>query len=119
MARKNRKCLSCSVEYSYCPNCSNSDKLAPSWKAEFCSEDCMTLWKTLTKYGMDRLTKSEAKSIISELELKPIESYVKCVQRDYKLVMEDENKFKRGKRAEVIIDEPVEESHEVVTIENE
>ena len=144
MAIKERKCLSCSTAYKYCPNCSRVDALAPSWKSQFCSEPCMTLWTTLTKFGMDRLTKQEAKSIISELDLKPIESYVSCVQKDYAKVMEEEKKPRRGKRAEmkIIIDEAmdfepemvkpiveelvkqpevVEEptAHEVVTIENE
>ena len=135
MAIKERKCLSCATAYKYCPDCSRIDKLAPSWKAQFCSESCMTLWKTLTKFGMNHLTKSEAKSIIDKLDLKPIKSYVLCVQRDYAKVMVEDKKPKRGKRAEMkiiddamnvdpvvvegVIESIVEESHEVVKQENE
>ena len=134
MASKNRKCISCSSHYSYCPSCSRVDALAPTWKSEFCSESCMTLWTTLTKYNMEFLTKEEAKDIVSKLELKPIDTYVDCVKRDYAKVMEEDPKPKRGKRIEVqpvdevvpetVIDEVInavidEESHEVVTIENE
>jgi hypothetical protein len=126
MAMKERKCLSCATTYKYCPDCSRTDKLAPSWKAQFCSEPCMTLWTTLTKFGMNYLTKTEAKSIILELDLKPIESYAQCVQRDYAKVMANEKKPKRGKRIEiqpidevvdieqVVVESIVEESHEVV-----
>jgi hypothetical protein len=126
MAMKERKCLSCATAYRYCPDCSRTDKLAPSWKAQFCSEPCMTLWTTLTKFGMSYLTKTEAKSIILELDLKPIESYAQCVQRDYAKVMANEKKPKRGKRIEiqpidevvdieqVVVESIVEESHEVV-----
>ena len=116
MAIKERKCLSCETSYEYCPNCSRADKLAPAWKAQFCSESCMTLWRTLTKFGMNIITKSEAKSIISDLDLKPINSYVLCVKRDYDKVMADEKRPKRGKRSEIkIIDEAMdEEAHAIV-----
>lgn len=115
MAMKERKCLSCATAYKYCPDCSRADKLAPSWKAQFCSEPCMTLWTTLTKFGMNRLTKLEAKSIISELDLKPIESYAPCVQRDYAKVMAEDKKPKRGKRIEIKpIDEAMDFEPEVV-----
>lgn len=123
---KNRKCLSCQTSYSYCPNCNGPDKLAPSWKAEFCSETCKDLWMTLTKFGMSMLTKSEAREIISSLDLNPIDFYVECVKRDYAKVMAEEKKPKRGKRIEikpidevVYIEPIVEESHEVVFQENE
>lgn len=117
---KNRKCLACSTKYSYCPSCSRADALAPSWKAEFCSESCKDLWLTATRYNMNRITKSEAKSIISELDLKPIESYVECVQRDLKNIMAEEKKLRRShKKVEPIVEEvqveqEIVESHEVV-----
>lgn len=108
---KNRKCLCCSTEYSYCPSCSTKDALAPSWKAEFCSEDCMTIWRTAVKFNLNKITKAEAKSIISALDLKPIEQYVKCVQRDLDVILKEEPKPKRGKRAEAsVIDEVIPES---------
>ena len=118
---KNRTCISCGEKYSYCPDCSRVAALEPVWRSEFCSESCMTLWTTLTKYNMDFLTKDEAKEIVSTLSLKPIDVYVNCVQRDYAKVMAEESKFKRGKRIEMkpiddAMIEPValELEHEVV-----
>jgi hypothetical protein len=71
--------------------------------------------------NMNMLTKEEAKEIIAGLELKPIDSYVACVQRDYNKVMA---KSRRSKRVviepvveEIVVDEPVDETHEVVIIE--
>lgn len=121
MAIQNRKCYACQQSYSYCPNCSGSDKLAPSWKAQFCSESCVQLWTTLTKYNMNLMNKPEAKEIISGLDLKPLDVYVACVQRDYEKVMTEDKKPKRGKRAELkLYDEAAQfELDEVVTIENE
>ena len=100
---KNRKCQACGTYYSYCPSCSRADALKPYWYAEFCGESCKDLWLTLTRFGMNRLTKSEAQSIISELDLKSIDSYVDCVKRDYAKVMEPEKKPKRGKRAQMMV----------------
>ena len=124
---KNRKCFCCSTRYSYCPDCSTSDKLAPSWRATFCSEDCMTIWTTCTRYNMGRLTKSEAKSIISELSLKPISEYAPCVQRDLDVILKEDPKPRRSRRAEIKpVDEAanveptfIEETYEVVEQENE
>ena len=115
MAIKERKCLSCATEYKYCPNCSRVDALKPAWASQFCSESCMTLWTTLTKFGMNRLTKSEAKEIILELDLNPIDTYVACVQRDYAKVMTEEKKPKRGRRIEIKpIDDVMEIKPEIV-----
>lgn len=120
---KNRKCISCGEKYSYCPTCSRAAALEPSWKSEFCSETCMTLWTILTKYGMEFLSKDEAKEIISNLDLKPIGVYADCVQRDYAKVMAEEKKLRKAhKKIEPVVEiEPVieqlieiTESHEVV-----
>ena len=92
MAIKTRKCLSCSKSYDFCPDCSGADRLAPAWKSEFCCEDCKTLWQTATKFNIGKLTKAEAKSIISALDLKPAEQYVACIQRDLKNIMFEEPK---------------------------
>ena len=115
MAIKERKCLSCATAYKYCPSCSRVDALKPAWASQFCSESCATLWTTLTKFGMGRLTKSDAKSIISGLDLKPVDSYVIFIQKDYDKVMSEDKKPKRGKRAEmkIIIDEAMDFEPEV------
>ena len=118
----NKKCFCCSTRYSYCPDCSTSDKLAPSWKATFCSEDCMTIWTTCTKFNMGRLTKSEAKEIISALILKPTSEYVPCVQRDLGVILKEDPKPKRSKRvAAQPVDGPtlIDQIHEVVNQESE
>lgn len=116
---KNRQCLCCGTKFSFCPDCSKKDALKPSWSSEFCSEDCMTIWTTATKYNLGKLTKSEAKSIISELTLKPTEQYTKCVQRDLSVILAEEPKPKRGKRIDLpVIDEAIPEvvAEEVSTI---
>ena len=135
---KNRQCICCGEKYNYCPDCSRADKLAPTWKSQFCSEDCMSLFMALTRYNMSRLTKDEAKEIISSLNLKPIDAYASCVQRDYAKVMHEEKKSRKAPKkfeqiaeielnieqevAKPVIEEPVVEEptvHEVIITENE
>ena len=124
---QNRKCLACGTKYSYCPTCSRADALKPSWYSEFCSESCMKIWTTFTKYNMNMLTKNEARSVISDLTLKPIDVYAACIQRDYTKVMIEEKKPKRGMRMEIKpfdevadfeLESVVKESHEVILEEN-
>ena len=110
MAKLNKKCRACGTKYSYCPDCSRADALKPTWYNDFCSEPCKELWYTLTRYNMERLTKTEAKLIISELDLQPIESYSQFVQRDYAKVMAEEKRQKRIKKVEI---QPVEEFVEI------
>ena len=100
MAMQNKKCLCDGTSYTFCPDCSGVDRLAPSWKSEFCCEDCMIIWTTATKYNMNKISKSEAKAIISELNLKPIDQYVACVQRDLKVILAEDKKPKRQKKHE-------------------
>jgi hypothetical protein len=106
--------MCCKTEYDFCPNC-GSGRLAPAWKAAFCSETCKELWQTLSRFSMNFITKSEAKSIISKLDLEPMEFYASCVQRDYAKVMAEEKKPKRGKRAEMpIVNEAIGLPKEVI-----
>lgn len=128
MATNNRKCICCNERYSYCPNCSGADRLAPSWKAEFCSSTCKDLWLTCTRFNMKRLTKQEAQDVIKSLPLKPTSEYVQCVQRDLGVILKEDPKPKRGKRIvaqpiyEAAVIEPAlvdEAIHEVVTESNE
>ena len=107
----NKQCLACRTKFRHCPDCSRADALKPTWASEFCSEPCATLWATLTKFGMSMLTKSEAKSIISELDLKPIDAYVDCVKRDYSKVMEPDKKirkpYKKFEPIEIQMEQPI------------
>ena len=100
---RSRKCVACGTKYSYCPDCSRADAQKPTWYNDFCQESCKDLWYTLSRYNMGRITKEDAKSVILELDLNPIESYSQFVQRDYAKVMTDERKPKRGKRTEMPI----------------
>lgn len=116
MATKNRKCLSCTTVYAYCPDCSRVDKLAPAWKAQFCCESCKDLWLIATKFNTNNITKEDAKSVILGMDLKPIDAYAPCIQRDLKNIMAEEKRPKRSKRADMkVLDEVIDVEQEIVT----
>ena len=139
MAAKNKTCLACGTKFSYCPDCSQTDALKPAWASEFCSEDCATIWTTAVKFNLGKLTKPEAKFILSGIALKPMDQYAPCIQRDFNKILAEEPKPKRNKKFEIPVEIPVVEEvvadittnaaedinlnkniHEVVeTIENE
>ena len=98
---KDRKCLCCGKTYRYCPSCSRVDALKPAWHATFCCEECKALWETATKFNMGKLTKEEAKQIISSISLKDKSEYVECIQRDLGNILAEDPKPKRVKRAKV------------------
>lgn len=118
MAKPNRTCIACREKYSYCPDCSRADAFKPAWFSEFCSESCKDLWLTLTKYNMSMLSKDEARAIILNLDLKPIDTYVACVKRDYNKVMAEDKKPRRAQKKFEPIIEMVQEIEQPVVAES-
>lgn len=95
--RKNRQCICCGTQYTYCPDCGGVDRMKPTWYAEFCCEECKELWLTATKYNMQLITKEEAAKILSGLTLKDKSEYADCVQRDLANIFAEEPKAKAPK----------------------
>jgi hypothetical protein len=95
--------------------------MKPAWMAEFHSEDCKNIFDICTRFNMDMISKSEAQDVLSSCDLSNKENFKSYVKRDLENIFAEEPK-KRGKRIEIQpVDDAmsVEESHEVVTIENE
>ena len=107
MAKKNRKCSTCGIKYSYCPNC---DRNAPSWMAGFHAENCKNIFQLCTQYNVGLLTKEQAQEALNACDLSNKENFAECIKRDFNNIFAEEPK-KRGKKAEVVHDEAI---HEVV-----
>lgn len=86
---KSRKCKCCATKYSYCPSCSGADRLKPTWYAQFCSEECMTLWTTAVKFNMKMIDQAEAKMAIKSLDLKDKSEYAESIQRDMDIILKE------------------------------
>ena len=108
--RKMRECYLCGVSYKYCPTCSQ-DKMKPTWMAEFHEENCKNIFDICTRFNMQMLTKEEARKELEACDLTNKENFKSFVQCDLGNIFKEEPVLKRGKRAEIVVDE---EAHEVV-----
>ena len=76
MQKPNCKCLTCGTEYYFCRTCRNKE---PAWKADYCSENCKTVFETVSSFTCGSLTKDEAKANLSECDVKQLRPTVKEV----------------------------------------
>ena len=60
----NRICLTCGKSYEYCGSCPSSLNL-PVWKNLFDTENCKTVFETVSDYAQNAITKESAKSKLS------------------------------------------------------
>lgn len=63
----NKVCVVCGKEYKYCHDCNH--KTPESWKGSFCSTDCRDLYRTVASYGMNKISKEEAKAELGKLNI--------------------------------------------------
>lgn len=82
MARKNKVCSTCGSKYAYCPTCNSADKLAPTWKSEFCTETCKDIWQIATEFNLGIISQEDAQVMLGALDLKPTEEYKEMIQND-------------------------------------
>ena len=119
MAKKNRKCITCGENYSYCPSC---NRTAPYWMTDFHAENCKNIFQICTEYNVGLKTKEQAREALNACDLSNKENFAECIKRDFANIFAvEEQPKKRGKRAEMpIIEEAIYEAleelaHEVVT----
>lgn len=64
----NRICLTCGKPYEYCGSCQSSLNL-PVWKNIFDTENCKTVFETVSDYAQKGMTKKVAKIKLSNCDL--------------------------------------------------
>lgn len=86
MAKTNRTCKVCGLEYYFCPACSATKaNPQPKWKINYCGENCKTIFDTVVKYNCGTITKDEASDVLSKCDLSKINEY----DDDIKLALKD------------------------------
>lgn len=63
----NRICLTCGKAYEYCGSCPTSLNL-PVWKNLFDTENCKTVFETVSDYAQKVITKDVAKEKLSKCD---------------------------------------------------
>lgn len=64
----NRICLTCGKPYEYCGSCPSSLNL-PVWKNLFDTENCKTVFETVSDYAQNAITKESAKVRLSKCDV--------------------------------------------------
>lgn len=63
-----RKCILCGKDYKYCPSCPKDAK-KETWYAIYDSENCKNISKALTDYNLNKISKDEARKVLSACDL--------------------------------------------------
>ena len=64
----NRICLTCGKSYEYCGSCPSSLNL-PVWKNLFDTDNCKTVFETVSDYAQKAITKESAKVRLSKCDV--------------------------------------------------
>lgn len=64
----NRICLTCGKSYEYCGSCPSSLNL-PVWKNLFDTDNCKTVFETVSDYAQKAITKESAKTRLSKCDV--------------------------------------------------
>ena len=107
MAKKSRECITCGEKYSYCPSCNRKE---PAWMSEFHEENCKNIFQICTSFNVNVMSKHEAKAALEQCDLSNKVNFKAYIQHDLENILKEEP-VKRGKKAEIVIDEA---EHEVV-----
>ena len=105
MAHSNKTCCICKKKYSYCPTCSG-DINKPTWMAVFCCKNCRDLYNTINDYRYKVLSKKDAFSKLSILDL----SCVNELPDNFKAILNEILDKVNGKKEEVIIEQVIEDT---------
>lgn len=106
MSKTNRICKVCGTQYYFCPNCGGA-KATDKYQTMFCSKNCRDIFHTLSRYSVGSITKAEAKSILSELDLSKRSQFSAKIKEDLNAIMKTVKTKKQSKPAEVYGDETV------------
>ena len=106
-----RKCIVCGNEYNYCRSCPKDAK-KETWYALYDNENCKNISQALTDYNFNKITKEEAKELLSNCDLSI--NLVEYYRNTLDVVMA---KPKRSKVKPIIIEEPIIEEEVIPVVE--
>ena len=103
----NRICLTCGKPYEYCGSCPSSLNL-PVWKNIFDTENCKTVFETVSDYAQNAITKESAKIRLSKCDVSGVfkDNIKNLIEKDIKNIETKENEIKvkyRNKKKSVSV----------------
>lgn len=108
MKANNKKCILCGKTYTYCSRCEEFDHL-PRWMEIYCSDNCRTIFNTLTSYNSKTISANEALNILNTCDLSDVDKFHEFNQGLVKEVLGSKKEIEKGANVEVETITPVEE----------
>ena len=78
--KDNKKCILCGKTYTYCSRCEEFDHL-PRWMEIYCSDNCRTIFNTLTEYNAKNITAKEAAKRLGKCDMSDVGKYHEVNQK--------------------------------------
>lgn len=94
----NRICLTCGKPYEYCGSCPSSLNL-PVWKNIFDTENCKTVFETVSDYAQNEITKELAKVRLSKCDISGV--FKNNIQKLINDINEEDTKNREIKENEI------------------
>ena len=104
MAKRAKECYLCSEHYEYCSTCFE-DRMKPTWMSAFHSENCKNIFDICTRFNMQLMSKTEARTALSNCDLSQKANFKDYVQRDITNIFAGEkpaSKAAKAKTSEVV-----------------
>lgn len=120
-----RICCVDKTQYVFCPHCGGSYNPNEMWKVTFCSKNCKSIYETCNAYANNQIKASEAKDILSRLDLSKIELFPNGIKKNIfdilsiteKVVPVVEEKKEEVIKPVEVIPEPIEVKAETSEVE--
>lgn len=78
--KNNKKCILCGKTYTYCSRCEEFDHL-PRWMEIYCSDNCRTIFNTLTEYNAENITAREAAERMKDCDMSDVSKFHEVNQK--------------------------------------
>ena len=99
------KCILCGKTYTYCSRCEEFDHL-PRWMEIYCSDNCRTIFNTLTEYNAENITAREAAERMKDCDMSDVSKFHEVNQKMIAKIQKETADIKLQKISEKDIVEP-------------
>lgn len=104
MSAKNRTCYLCKTAYHFCPSCrENVANPKPSWYTMFHSEKCKDTFMVLSDYFLKKVSKQEARNLLSKYDYSDISTYNESTQKQIQEIFAVEPEVEKAETLEEMV----------------
>lgn len=112
--KNNKKCILCGKTYTYCSRCEEFDHL-PRWMEIYCSDNCRTIFNTLTEYNAKNITAKEAAEKIKDCDMSNVDRFHEFNKNLVEEIQKENSKnvpFEKNEKVEIEMIESTSEDEE-------